>query len=377
MVRYEIKEFKGIINKMKFIDSWFWCSYSVNPYNGCYHDCIYCDGRTRKYNMHADFEQTVYVKEGAGEALDKKIRKSRTMLPDVVSMGGVCDAYQPAEAQYKVTRGILEALLKHGFATFLLTKSDLITRDLDVISAINEKSWATVSFTVTTTDDGLAAILEPGASPPSRRLAAMERVKQEHPAIQTGVCAMPIIPFLEDADDRIESLAARTKDAGGDFLIFAPGVSMRDEQANYMLRKMQAAFPREHELFVKNYIQDEAFKNKWTREMNAKLLAACKKYGLAMRAKRYIPGDYRKHNYIIAERLLNESYELQLAGGQWKGHFWAGQNVQMLKESIADVHARGGLRGIKGMTTSIAAEIAPWIPQRQGLDRFLPSKTVE
>ena len=152
---------------------------------------------------------------------------------------------------------------------------------------------------------------------------------------------------------------------------------MRDEQANYMLRKMQAAFPREHELFVKNYIQDEAFKNKWTKEMNAKLLAACKKYGLALRAKRYIPGDYRKHNYIIAERLLNESYELQLAGRQWKGHFWAGQNVQMLKESIVDVHARGGLRGIKGMTAAIAAEITPWIPQRQGLDRFLPSKTVE
>ncbi len=377
MVRYEVKEFKGIVNKMKFIDSWFWCAYSVNPYNGCFHDCIYCDGRTRKYNMHADFEETIFVKKGAAEALDKKIRTSRTMLPDVVSTGGVCDAYQPAEAEFKVTRGILEVLLNHGFPVFLLTKSNLITRDLDVISAINERTWATVSFTVTTVDDDLAAILEPGASPPSKRFAALERVKREHPAIQTGVCAMPIIPYLEDADDRIEALVARTKDAGGDFLLFAPGVSMRDEQANYMLRKMQAAFPREHELFVKNYMQDEAFKARYTKEMNAKLLAACKKRGLAVRAKRFIPQDHRKHNYIIAERLLNKSYELQLAGGHWKGYFWTGQNVQMLKESIADVHARGDLRGIKGMTTAIAAEIAPWIPQRQGLDRFLPIKTVE
>jgi DNA repair photolyase len=377
MARYEIKEFKGIINKMKLIDSWFWCAYSVNPYNGCAHDCIYCDGRTRKYNMHADFEETIYVKKGAAEALDKKIRQSRTMLPDVVSTGGVCDAYQPAEAEFKVTRGILEVLLKHGFPVFLLTKSDLITRDLDVISAINERSWATVSFTVTTVDDRLARVLEPGASPPSKRLAALRRVKDGHPGIQAGVCAMPIIPFLEDADENIDALVAGTKDAGGDFLLFAPGVSMRDEQAIYMLHKMQNAFSREHELFMKNYMQDDAFKTRWTREMNVKLLVACKKHGLAVRAKRYLPGDYRKHNYIIAERLLNKSYELQLAGGQWKDFFWTGQYVQLLKESIADVHARGELRLIKGITAAIAAEIAPWIPTRQGLDRFFPRKTQE
>ncbi|MEX2682768.1 MAG: radical SAM protein [Candidatus Sigynarchaeota archaeon] len=371
MVRCELKEFKSIINKLKFIDSWFWCAYTINPYNGCSHDCIYCDGRTRKYNMHANFEETIYVKKGAAEVLDKKINQSRTMLPDVVSMGGVCDAYQPAEAEYKITRGILDVLLKHGFPTFLLTKSDLITRDLDVISAINEKSWATVAVTVTTVDDGLARVLEPGASPPSRRLAVLERVKERHPRIQTGVCAMPIIPFLEDADDAIELLVAKTKDAGGDFLLFAPGVSMRDEQANYMLRKMQAAFPREQALFAKNYMQDESFKTRWTARINAKLLAACKKHGLAIRARRFIPGDYRKHNYIIAERLLNKAYELQLSGGKWKGYFWAGQSVQMLKESITDVHARGDLSGIKGMTAAIAKEIEPLIPARQGLDRFL------
>ncbi len=374
MVRYEIKGFKSIVNRLKFIDSWFWCAYTVNPYNGCYHDCIYCDGRTRKYNMHADFEETIYVKKGAAEALDKKIKQSRNMLPDVVSMGGVCDAYQPAEAEYRITRDILEVLLKHKFPAFLLTKSDLITRDLDVISAINKHSWATVAFTVTTVDDGLARVLEPGASPPSKRLEALKRVKDKDPGIQTGVCAMPIIPFLEDADEAIESLVAKTKEAGCDFLLFAPGVSMRDEQASYMLRKLQAALPREHDLFTMNYMGDETFKARWLRETNAKILAACQKQGLATRARRYIPGDYRKHNYAIAERLLNEAYDLQIAGGRWKGHFWAGQGVQMLKESIADVHARGGLRGIKGMTAAVAAEIEPWIPKGQGLDRFLPSE---
>ncbi|NMC07434.1 MAG: radical SAM protein [Candidatus Lokiarchaeota archaeon] len=377
MVRYEVKKFKGIINKLKCIDSWFWCAYTVNPYNGCAHDCIYCDGRTRKYNMHSDFEETIFVKKGAAEALDKKIRQSRTMLPDVVSMGGVCDAYQPAEVEYKVTRGILEVLHEHRFPIFLLTKSDLITRDLDVIAAINDRSWATVACTVTTVDDVLAMVLEPGASLPSKRFAALAKVKREHPAIQTGVCAMPIIPYLEDSDDQIDALAARTKETGADFLIFAPGVSMRDQQASYMLRKLQAAFPREHDLFMKTYMADEAFKARWTRDMNAKILTACKKYNLAIRAKRFIPSDHRKHNYTIAERLLNKSYEAQLAGKQWKAYFWAGHGVQMLEESIVDVHARGGLPGIKCMTAVIAGEITPWIPRRQGLDRFLPGKAVE
>jgi DNA repair photolyase len=377
MVTYELKEFKSIINKGKFIDSWFWAAYSINPYNGCYHDCIYCDGRTAKYNMHADFEGTIYVKKGAAEALNKKITNGRGLLPDVVSTGGVCDAYQPAEAKFKVTRGIIEVLAARSFPAFLLTKSDLILRDLDIISAINKKSWATVAFTITTTDDTLASVLEPGAAPPSKRLAALAAVKQQYPGLQAGVCAMPIIPFLEDSASSLENLVSRTKAAGGDFLLFAPGVSMRDEQASYMLQKMQAAFPRENALFESKYMNDPAFHAKWTSEMNATLLAACKKHDLAIRAKRYIPGDYRKHNYLIAERLLNKAYELQITGKQWKAYFWTGQNIQASPEPIADIAARGELHSIKGITPTIEAEIAPWIPNRRGLDRFLPSKTKE
>ena len=112
-VRYEEKEFKSILNKFKFIDGWFWCRYSLNPYNGCEHACTYCDSRSHKYHLQADFDQVIYVKAKAGEMLDKRISRARTLLPDIVAMSGTCDPYQPAEAKYENTRQCLEVLAKH------------------------------------------------------------------------------------------------------------------------------------------------------------------------------------------------------------------------------------------------------------------------
>jgi len=373
VTKYEVKQYKGIINKLKLIDSWFWCRYTINPYNGCEHDCVYCDGRSQKYKMQADFEQTIFVKEDAAAMLDARLRRSRVTLPDVVTMGGVCDSYQPAEKEFHVTRNILEVLLKNGFPLFLLTKSDLILRDMDIIAAINQKTWASIAFTITTVDPDIARVLEPGASPPSQRLLAMKEFKDEHPEIQAGIAYMPIVPFIEDSDESIDHVLGGVKDAGGDFVLFAPGMSLREGQQGYFLEKMRITFPREHDLIVMQYVNDAAFKKQYTLKMNKKLLAACKKHGLQHRMKRYIPKDYRKFNYIIAEQLLNESYDLQITGKAWKPLFWAGQNIQNLKESIAAVHARGDLSSIRGITKAIEGKISALLPEKKvsGLDRFL------
>jgi DNA repair photolyase len=374
MATYEVKQYKGIVNKLKLIDSWFWCRYTINPYNGCEHDCIYCDGRSRKYNMQADFEQTIFVKSNAATMLDGRIRRSRSMLPDITTMGGVCDAYQAGEKEFQVTRSILQVLLNHGFPVYLLTKSDLILRDMDIIAAINQKTWASIAFTITTVDPDVARVLEPGASPPANRLAALKAFKEIHPEIQAGIAYMPIIPFLEDSDDSIDHVLGSLKDAGGEFVLFAPGISLREGQQEYFLDKMSNSFPREHDLIVKNYIEDSAFKERYTIEMNQKLLDACEKHGLRHRMKRYIPNDYRKINYTIAEQLLNESYDLQITGKAWKPLFWVGQNIQNLKESIADVVSRGELSSIRGITKAMESRIRAFLPShpvKSGLDRFL------
>ncbi len=145
------QQFKSIINKKKFIDSWFWDRYTVNPYNGCLFGCIYCDARSAKYQMPQDFENKIIVKKNVGEMLDKRITNARTFLPDVVGMGGVTDCYQPAEEIYGNTQQCLEVLAKHHYPIHVATKSELVLRDLDILDAISRKSWCSVSVTITTT----------------------------------------------------------------------------------------------------------------------------------------------------------------------------------------------------------------------------------
>ncbi len=91
------QQFKSILNKKKFIDNWFWDRYSINPYNGCSFGCIYCDARSAKYHAPQDFENKITIKQNVGPMLDKRLSRARTLLPDVVGLGGVTDCYQPAE----------------------------------------------------------------------------------------------------------------------------------------------------------------------------------------------------------------------------------------------------------------------------------------
>lgn len=175
-VSYAYKDFKSILNKMKFIDNWFWCRYTLNPYNGCEFACTYCDSRSHKYHLHPDFDQEIFVKTNVGTMLDNRLRRARTLLPDVVAIGGTCDAYQPAEAEFKNTRTCLEVLLKHHYPVSLSTKSELILRDLDILSQIADDTWCTVGITVTTVDQELASFLEPNAPSPHTRLETLRQI---------------------------------------------------------------------------------------------------------------------------------------------------------------------------------------------------------
>ena len=91
------QEFKSIINKLKFIDNWFWCRYTINPYNGCLFGCVYCDARSAKYHMPEDFENKIIIKRNVRELLDNRLSRARTFLKDVVGFGGVTDSFQAAE----------------------------------------------------------------------------------------------------------------------------------------------------------------------------------------------------------------------------------------------------------------------------------------
>jgi len=285
--------------------------------------------------LHPEFEEVIIVKTKIKQKLDIRLRRARTLLPDVVGTGGTCDAYQPAEKTYKNTRQVLEVLLKYKYPVLIGTKNTLFLRDIDLISQINKASWCTVACTITSFKKQVVDFLEPRASTSEDRINALKKVKEEHPEIQTGVHYMPIVPLLEDSDDQLEEVVSRAKEAGCDFILFAAGMSMRDNQAEFFKKKLKERYPNLFDEFLSLYQKGSMWGNpEYVSAVNKKVYDLCKKYNIAIRSKRWIPKDYRRVNYLIAEKLLNESYELEILGKPDKQMHWAGLNLQNLEDSL-------------------------------------------
>lgn len=367
MIKYVPKEFKTILNRYKFIDSWFWCRYSINPYNGCEFACTYCDSRSHKYHLQPEFDHVIFVKNNAGDMLDKRLQRARTLLRDVVAIGGTCDAYQPAEASYKNTRQCLDVLLKYHYPVVLSTKSTLVLRDMDILSRIAKDSWCTIGITVTTLDKKLAKFLEPRAPSPEERLDVVKKIKEKYSEMQAGVNFIPIVPFLCDDEKTMEEVVSGAKDAGADFILFGGGMTLRDNQASWFLKRLSQEFPQlvgeYEELYQGKYTPAEGYQGRYepgkgyTKRIRRKMLELCEKYELVFRLKRYIPDGFRKQNYLVAQKLLDESYLSQMLGKPWKKPFWAGQNINNLKESIQDIARRNELAKIRNVDSLIGQHV--------------------
>jgi len=366
MIRYVEKQFKTILNTFRFIDSWFWARYSINPYNGCEFACNYCDSRSHRYHLHPEFDQMVYVKSKVGPMLDARLSRARTLLPDVVAIGGTCDAYQPAEEMYRNTRACLEVLLKHRYPVIISTKSTLAPRDMDLFARIAETSWLVIAATITTFDDGLASFLEPRAAPPADRLEMVKEVKETCPKIQVGVNFMPIVPFLCDDEANLREVTSRATRAGADFMLFGGGMTLRDNQATWFFRKLKAEYPRlvaEYEKLYDAVCSEAGYKGRYApspgyvRRISRTMLDLCKEHGLAFRIRRYLPDDFRRLNYKIAQKLLDEAYVRQIVGKPWKDLFWAGQSINNLKESVAGISRRGQLCTIRNVGPSLESTL--------------------
>lgn len=353
-IKFNTKSAKSILNVKKGIDSWFWDRYSINPYNGCSFGCVYCDARSTHYYMPEDFENNIQVKENPHLLLDKRLLKARTLLPDVVGIGGVTDSYQPAEKIYENTRKILEVLHKYQYPIHLATKSPLIERDLDLIQSIAENSWATISVSISSTKKEVADFLDFRSPAPSKRFELIKSIKKHCPAIQAGVLLIPMVPYLSDSPEDLEDMVQRTVDSGADYLLFS-GMTMHDAQAKWFLKKLEEAFP---ELIPKYQslfkFQDSKGQYKglsstpthYLRQKEQRLLELCTKHNLNTRIKRFIPDDFRKWNYIVAEKLLNAYYYQQISGHSSQELFWAAHNIHKLKESIKLIAERGELASI-------------------------------
>lgn len=229
----EYVQAKTILTKAKKSEFWFDTDYNMNLYRGCCHKCIYCDSRSDCYQIE-NFDQ-VRAKEDAINILNKELVSKREK--GVISVGAMSDSYNPHEETELLIRQALELIQKYKFGVAIPTKSDLITRDLDLLKKINENNDVLIKFTITTHDDELAKMIEPNAPLPSARFKALKELTDN--GIFAGILLMPILPFINDTEENIINIVKKAHEAGAKFIYAYMGVTLRDNQRNYFYEQIK------------------------------------------------------------------------------------------------------------------------------------------
>lgn len=237
---------KSMISKTKD-SSWFGNDYTMNIYRGCNHGCIYCDSRSECYGI--DHFDTVRAKDNSTELLRSNLKSKRQT--GVVGTGSMSDPYNPFERKTLLTRQALEMLNRHQFGVSIATKSDLVTRDIDVLKRIQEHSPVLVKITITSIDDALCRKIEPHVVPSSKRFAAIKQLSDN--GIFTGVLLMPVLPFIEDTDENIVGIVREAAANGARFLYPAFGMTLRTNQRDWYFNKLDEHFPGVKEMYIKQY----------------------------------------------------------------------------------------------------------------------------
>jgi DNA repair photolyase len=233
-------------------------TWTINPYRGCEFGCRYCYARyTHEFMEMRDgmeFEQKIYVKQHAAELLRHDLR--RVKAGEAIALGTATDPYQPAERRYEVTRGILEEFARHrGFELGIVTKSNLIVRDLELLQRVARTNSLSVHVTITTIHTDLARILEPRAPRPDLRLDAVRTLRQA--GLRVGVSCSPVIPGITDSPKDLEELIRGVAEAGAEY-VFANPLFLKPCSAAVFLPFIEKNFPHLAEDYRHRY-QDRAF----------------------------------------------------------------------------------------------------------------------
>ncbi len=274
---------KTLLARVKGPDDWFGLYYNFNLYRGCQHQCIYCDSRSECYQIE-DFNHDVLVKGNAIELLRKELAGKRVV--GTIGTGSMNDPYMPLEAEKRLLCRALETIAEFHFPIHIITKSDLVLRDLDLLLQISQV-YAAVTFTITTRDDGLAKILEPGAPVPSRRLSAMRALSEK--GILTGVTLMPVLPFIEDDEENIASIVSCAHENGAAYILPAFGMTLRDRQRAYYYDKLDKHFPGLRGRYEKAFGERYSAKARDHDRLEAVFTTLCRQYGIATRMPVFIP----------------------------------------------------------------------------------------
>ncbi len=249
MSRFKYKKIKAksLLSSRAVPDPWFGCKYNMNLYRGCEHRCIYCDSRSECYGIE-NFDSEILVKSNAPILLEDSLKRKK--IKGTIGFGAMTDPYTFAEHKFRLTQKCLKIIDKYDFPIHLLTKSDMVLRDLNLIKSISE-IYAAITFTVTTVNDSLARKVEPYAPLPSRRLKAMKKLAEN--GVYTGVAMMPVLPFIEDCQEDIINLVEQVAKNGGKYILGWMGMTLRGYQREYFYDRLDESFPGMRGKYAKSF----------------------------------------------------------------------------------------------------------------------------
>ncbi|MDI6603236.1 MAG: radical SAM protein [Patescibacteria group bacterium] len=286
---------KSILNKHKKRDDWFLDDYSVNPYSGCSFNCIYCYIRGSKYGEN--MAKTLSVKVNAPELLEKQLkRRAKKGEYGIIALSSSTEPYMPIEEKLKLTRKLLEIILRYKFPVHVLTKSKLVLRDLDLLKEIDKnatlpddlksklKHGAIISFSISTLDEKLAKILEPGAPAPIERLKTMRKCKKE--GFLVGIDNIPVLPFLSDTDEQLNEAIKIAKEYRANFVLVGALTLFGNKPADcktlyykFLERHYSELVPKYKSLF-RIFFQPT---KEYQKELEEKSKKLCERYGIKNR----------------------------------------------------------------------------------------------
>ena len=315
-----------------------WSEAYLNPYQGCYHDCKYCDGKSEGYYMHKDFAERIKVKVNAPQLLEQYLRKNKFIplrrektstlldfapgLKEQVTQpakfilfigGGVCDVYQPAERETQMTRTLLGIAHDYKFPVCILTKNTLVLRDLDLLKKINKDSYACCSFTITLKGD-TQKIFEPNASTTKERFEAVKTLRDN--GIHAGVYFYPVLPFIGDTNENMQGIYATAKKVKAEF-VYCWGLTLKPGRSKqeflYTVKKhFPSLLPKYKKLYGNNHTYGhcdvDQFKKMGLEYPEIKGYRIGYQLQMPYTAERFIPEGRIATNLKIAEVLLKMAY---------------------------------------------------------------------